>query len=116
EPGGRLYFSTPIGPQRIEFDAHRVFTVPFLMDMIRPKYSVQSFAYVNDTGELIRDADPHGDGAKTSFGCRYGCGIFELTKLPIPVPDRSGGASGDHAGEVVVTPAGRGVPPKATVQ
>ena len=26
-PGGLFYFSTPIGPQRIEFNAHRVFSV-----------------------------------------------------------------------------------------
>jgi hypothetical protein len=79
--GGRFYFSTPIGPQRIEFDAHRVFAVPFLMEMIGPKYRVESFAYVNDAGELIRNADPQGPAARDSFGCRYGCGIFELVKL-----------------------------------
>ncbi len=80
EPGGRFYFSTPIGAQRIEFDAHRVFSVPFLMGMIRPRYRVVSFAYVNDAGDLVRDADPEGPGAADSFGCRYGCGIFELVK------------------------------------
>jgi len=42
EPGGTLYFSTPIGPQRIEFDAHRVFAVPFLRDhLMRPRYEVR---------------------------------------------------------------------------
>src|SRR5947209_3514465 len=38
-PGGTFYFATPIGPQRVEFDAHRVFSVPFLMEMIRPTYT-----------------------------------------------------------------------------
>jgi SAM-dependent methyltransferase len=80
QPGGRFYFSVPIGPQRIEFDAHRVFSVPFLMDLIRPKYRVASFAYVKG-GELVRNADPAGPGAADSFGCSYGCGIFELIKL-----------------------------------
>lgn len=80
-PGGKLYFSTPIGRQRIEFDAHRIFAVPFLVEMIRGKYRIDSFAYVNDAGELVRGADPTGVAAQQSFGCHYGCGIFELTKL-----------------------------------
>lgn len=80
-PGGKLYFSVPIGPQRIEFDAHRVFSVPFLTRMMDGKYRIDSFAYVNDEGVLMRDVDPTGDRAQNSFGCRYGVGIFELTKL-----------------------------------
>jgi hypothetical protein len=80
-PGGKFYFSTPIGPQRIEFDAHRVFSVPFLVEMMKGKYRIDSFAYVTDGGELVREADPEGPEAKNSFGCKYGCGIFELTKL-----------------------------------
>ena len=31
KPGGRLYFSVPMGPQRIEFDAHRVFSMAYLL-------------------------------------------------------------------------------------
>src|SRR5437868_1552752 len=31
KPGGKFYFSTPIGPQRIEFNAHRVFDVTYLL-------------------------------------------------------------------------------------
>jgi hypothetical protein len=80
-PRGKFYFSTPIGPQRIEFDAHRVFSVPFLVEMMKGKYRIDSFAYVTDAGDLVRGADPTGPEAQNSFGCWYGCGIFELTKL-----------------------------------
>jgi SAM-dependent methyltransferase len=79
-PGGRLYFGGPIGPQRIEFDAHRVFSIPYLLEMIAPKYDIASFAYVDDAGEIHRDADPTGADGTNNFGCVYGCGIFELTK------------------------------------
>ena len=79
-PGGKFYFSVPIGPQRIEFDAHRVFSVPFLVGMMKGKYRIDSFAYVNDAGDLVRGIDPEGPEAAGSFGCRFGCGIFELTK------------------------------------
>jgi hypothetical protein len=79
-PGGTFYFAVPIGPQRVEFDAHRVFAVPFLMAMINMTYTVRSFAYVDDAGDLVRGADPTGPDAARNFGCTYGCGIFELIK------------------------------------
>lgn len=79
--GGKFYFSVPIGPQRIEFDAHRVFSVPFLVGMMEGRYRIDSFAYVADSGEFVRDVDPRSPEAQNSFGCRYGCGIFELTKI-----------------------------------
>jgi hypothetical protein len=31
---GKLYFSVPIGPQRIEFNGHRVFSVRYLLELI----------------------------------------------------------------------------------
>lgn len=80
-PGGRLYFAVPISDrQRVEFDAHRVFSVPFLRTMIRGRYRVESFAYVDDAGELHVDQDPASPEADRSFRCHYGCGIFELTR------------------------------------
>jgi hypothetical protein len=81
KPGGKFYFAVPIGPQRVEFDAHRIFAVPYLVDMIKPKYRIDSFAYVDQRGDLVRDADPTGPAAADNFGCKYGCGIFELTRL-----------------------------------
>lgn len=87
-PGGKLYFSVPIGPQRIEFDAHRIFSVPFLVEMMAGKYRIDSFAYVDDKGAFALDADPMGDAAQNSFGCQHGCGIFELTKMSASSEDR----------------------------
>lgn len=81
EPGGRLYFSVPMGPQRIEFDAHRVFSVPFLVEeMIEGRYEIERFAYTDDSGEPCRDADPRGADARRNFGCNWGCAIFQLRK------------------------------------
>ena len=33
KPGGKFYFSSPIGKQRIEFNAHRVFSIEYLLKM-----------------------------------------------------------------------------------
>jgi SAM-dependent methyltransferase len=78
--GGVFYFATPIGPQRIEFDAHRVFAVPYLVDLCSRDFEIERFAYIGDDGELRVDQDPRGEAAQRSFGCRYGCGIFVLRK------------------------------------
>ena len=79
--GGKLYFSVPIGEQRIEFNAHRVFSVPYLLRMIEKHYHLDAFSYVNDEGDLVRNPALTGAAVDNSFGCHYGCGIFELTKL-----------------------------------
>jgi len=80
ETGGTLYLSTPIGPMRVLFDAHRVFPVRYLVEMVGVAFDTVSFSYVNDRGELARDARLSDRDVDANFGCRYGCGIFELRK------------------------------------
>ena len=79
--GGRLYLSVPIGPQRIEFNAHRVFAVDYLLGLLADKYVLERFSYVDDQGDLHEDVPLDAEEARNNFGCHYGCGIFELTKL-----------------------------------
>ncbi len=78
--GGKFYFSTPIGPQRIEFNAHRVFSINYLMDQFISKYKIDSFSFVDDNGELHKNIKLNNELIDTNCGCNYGCGIFELTK------------------------------------
>lgn len=79
-PGGTFYFSVPIGPQRIEFNAHRVFSVSYLMSILTPAFTIEKFAYVNDAGDIFEDVELTDKDAKSSFNCQYGCGIFTLKK------------------------------------
>ena len=81
KPGGKLYFAVPIGPQRIEFNAHRVFSVSHLLACFEGRYHLDRFSYVDDHGDLHDDVAVTDDHISNNFGCRYGCGIFELTKL-----------------------------------
>jgi len=78
--GGKLYLSVPIGPQRIEFDGHRVFAVKYLLDLLRDKYTIDTFSYVDDQGDLVEDVVLAVQDVARNFGCVFGCGIFELTK------------------------------------
>lgn len=81
KPGGTLYLSTPIGPQRIEFNAHRVFNVKYLLSLLEGKFKLRNFSYVDDQGDLHENVTLTERGQSDSFGCHYGCGIFELEKL-----------------------------------
>jgi Caenorhabditis protein of unknown function, DUF268 len=82
KPGGTLYVSTPIGPQRLEFHAHRVFGVPGLIEMLEQETdaAIKLFSYVDDRGDFHEDVDWRSAQASSHFGCRYGCGIVELVK------------------------------------
>ena len=77
---GVLYFSVPIGPQRIEFNAHRVFCIEYLLGMIGEKFEIVSFSFVDDAGDLRKDVELTTAMMKSNCGCNYGCGIFELVK------------------------------------
>ena len=80
KPGGRLYFSTPIGPQGIIYNAHRVFDLSYLIRLFEKDYYIESISYIDDNERFMLHADWHTEAARSNFGCAYGCGIFELIK------------------------------------
>ena len=79
--GGTLYLSVPIGPQRIEFNAHRVFSTAYLLECFAGQYHIEQFAYVDDNGELHERVPMTARDVENNFGCYYGCGIFEMKKV-----------------------------------
>jgi SAM-dependent methyltransferase len=81
EPKGKFYFSVPIGPQRIEFDAHRVFSVRYLINLFNKTFKIDSFSIINDDNIFYPEVMLEEDKIESNFNCNYGCGIFELTKL-----------------------------------
>lgn len=79
--GGFLYISFPIGPDRVEFNAHRVFSLSTIMNLIAQKYKLISFSYVDDTNNFRKNIKLSAEQIKTNLHCNYGCGIFELKKV-----------------------------------
>ena len=73
-PGGRLYFSVPVGRERVEFNAHRIFAPATVLRNF-PSLQLVSFSFVGDDGALYEDratsALPESEMA---------CGLFEFTK------------------------------------
>lgn len=83
EIDGVLYLSVPTGStQRVEFNAHRVFSLPFLRDVLLELFTVERLSFVDDTGALIAEVDPFGPDAEASFGATYGLSIWILRKRP----------------------------------
>lgn len=69
--GGTLIVGTPIGRERLCFDAHRVFD-PETIVRIFSGLRLRSFALIDDTGVGVRhDAD-----FAAARACEYGCGLF----------------------------------------
>ncbi|RZU41358.1 DUF268 domain-containing protein [Edaphobacter modestus] len=73
-PGGRLYFSVPIGRERVEFNAHRVFAPKTILDSFSSLRLV-SFSFVGDDGQIYEEVD-----ALKIPESELACGLFEFTK------------------------------------
>ncbi len=80
KPGGKFYFSVPLGEQRIEFHAHRVFSLSYLLKLVSEDYEVDRFSFIDDKGYLHADVKIDDEMIKTNCDCHYGCAVFELTK------------------------------------
>ena len=81
EDNGTLYLAVPTGEiQRIEFNAHRVFSLPYLRGHLLDSFEIEKLAFVNDKGKLIRDVDPFGLEADSSMFASHGLSIWRLRK------------------------------------
>jgi SAM-dependent methyltransferase len=77
---GRFYFSVPIGPQRIEYNAHRVFSLKYLFDYLATYFEIETLSIVDDNGNFHKHVQISDAIIENNYGCHYGCGIFELIK------------------------------------
>jgi hypothetical protein len=76
-PQGMLYLSVPIGRQRVEFNAHRVFAVDTILDVARATMDLTRFSFIDDDGLFHPNTDPL---SPQYARLTYGCGIFEFRK------------------------------------
>lgn len=72
--GGRLYLSTPVGRERVYFNAHRVFATRTILNAL-PGLKIVRFGLVDDHGRFEDECEfSHADNLS------YGCGMFVMTK------------------------------------
>jgi SAM-dependent methyltransferase len=74
-PGGRLYLTTPVGRERVCFNAHRVFSPTGLPELL-PGLALRNFSWVDDAGGFNLLGRP--DDAVAD---EYACGFYEFEKL-----------------------------------
>ena len=75
EPGGTLLFGTPVGRERVCFDAHRVFDPETVVRLFAGLRLVE-FSLIDDKGAWIRE----GATFAAAQACSYGCGLFRFEK------------------------------------
>lgn len=80
--GGIFYFSVPIGKeQRIEFNAHRVFSIRTILDLANKNdMEAISFSYVDDSGMLHKNINLTKNQVEKTLNLNWGCGIWEFIK------------------------------------
>jgi hypothetical protein len=76
-PRGRLYFSVPVGRERVEFNAHRVFSPRTVLEQFS-RLELASFSFIGDDGSLHQNTDP-----LNLPDSEMACGLFELTKAAL---------------------------------
>ena len=81
KPKGALYFSVPIGEERIDFNGMRVFDISTILNLGKEHLlELESFSFVNDAGNLTENITLTQELIDTNCDCYYGCGIFEFIK------------------------------------
>lgn len=74
-PEGKLLLGTPVGRERLCFDAHRVFDPQTIVDAF-DGLKLRSFALINDEGQGITENASFDEARR----CFYGCGLFVFEK------------------------------------
>jgi len=78
ESSKKFYFTNRATKDRISCTS--VFSLLFLIEMISPFYTIDVFSYVYDQNNFHPNEQLTDELIKNNCHCRYGCGIFELTK------------------------------------
>lgn len=75
QKNGFLYIATPIGKEKICFNAHRVFFQQTIIDYFKPLRLIE-FSIITDNGSFIENTDPN-----KFKNQNYACGLFVFKKL-----------------------------------
>lgn len=80
EPGGMFYLSTPIGTQRIEFNAHRIFAAATVLSWFGEGWEIGRVTVIRDDA-TIWEEPPRDEGSVAgNFGCETGVAIIAARK------------------------------------
>jgi SAM-dependent methyltransferase len=75
KPGGMLLIGTPVGQERVCFDAHRIFDPQTVLNLFKP-LRLKDFRLIDDSGALC----PPGTSMEVAQKCKRGCGLYFFIK------------------------------------
>jgi hypothetical protein len=78
EPGGLLYLSTQLGPQRIEFNAHRVFAPETVLGWFAEDWTIERSALIDDDCKVTHAV---GSSSLAEATCQTGVGIVAARRV-----------------------------------
>lgn len=79
-PGGLFYLSVPIGKERVEFNAHRIFDPISLVQLaVANGLLLREFAWIDSSRSLVQSDNPEQDMEELGE-LRYTLGIFTFVK------------------------------------
>ena len=73
---GKLLIGTPVGKERLCFDAHRIFDPQTVIDIFS-SLKLESMSFIGDDGKQVISSV----GIDQLRKCKYGCGLFVFTKI-----------------------------------
>src|SRR6185437_11346343 len=73
-PGGHLYVGVPIGRERLQFNAHRIFHPRTILAVVTDM-QLASFDAVDDADRLVTGAS-----LDAFAGAAFSCGLFDFVK------------------------------------
>ncbi len=79
-PGGIIYLSTPVGPQRIVYNAHRVFNISTLREWFADGWVIERSAIIDDECQIHEDVFHHDTAPYGYPDCNLGVGIIAARK------------------------------------
>jgi SAM-dependent methyltransferase len=75
QPGGELLLGTPVGRERLVFDAHRVFDPQTIIDLFS-SLELLEFSFIDDNGDRIIESPDFEECRRADCGC----GLFVFRK------------------------------------
>ena len=75
KPGGKLLLGTPVGKEKLYFDAHRVFNPQTIVEAFN-LLKLEEFSLIDDKCESLN----YNSSIEDALNCKYGCGLFVFSK------------------------------------
>lgn len=71
---GDIFFSVPIGRERLVYDSHRIFDPSHIVEIF-DQCDLSEFSYIDDSEQFHENSD-----VQAADGLEYGCGLFHFIK------------------------------------